>query len=217
MKQILLLITLFLFISPPAKTQTYYLSNICIQYFPFDPFQNEFSELFKNLNADPHSSGKSIRKRTDSTLFSFISVYPSYAKLDFHVKRVEIKLQEAEIDLSDSLHLKDTLIQYQLTCYCDGGNKGLQRVKKEFDNINSEYKSHFSTSTLSNIKDGDDISGFIQNYFITLSPISPLSVAWTRVDENESALVIILRLKLKENRLDTYKFSDVKYPRRKMN
>ena len=203
---------LLLFVPFLAKSQTYYLGNVCNDYFPFNPFENEFSNLFKLLNADPHSGNKTIQKRTDSTLFLFKSVYTNYPKLNTRVLRVEIKLQEAEVVLSDSLHVKDTLIQYQLTCYFDGGTKGLQTVKKAFDNFDREYKNHFSTSSSSKIKDDDKDSGIIKNYFISLSPISPLSIAWTSIDENESAFVILLRLKLKQNTLDTYKFSDVKYP-----
>src|SRR5690349_3988639 len=102
-------ILVLLCLSFTGRTQTYYLGNLCNDYFPFDPFQSEFSDLFKNLNADPHSGHKAIQKRTDSTLFSFKSVYTNYPILDFPVERVEIKLQEAEVVLSDSLHLKDTL------------------------------------------------------------------------------------------------------------
>src|SRR6478735_9155263 len=127
MKHLLPIIILCLLVPFVAKTQTYYISNICDDYFPFNPFNSEFSDLFKLLNADPHSGNKTIQKRTDSTLFLFKSVYTEYPKLNFRVVRVETKLQEAEIILSDSLHLKDTIIQYQLTCYCNGGNAGLQK------------------------------------------------------------------------------------------
>jgi hypothetical protein len=211
MKHFFSFILFLLFLPLMAKTQTSYISDICNDYFPFNPFGTGFSDLFKNLNGDTHSTAKTIQKRTDSTLFLFKSVYTGYSKLNFPTVRVETRLQEAEIVLSDSMHWKDTIIQYQVTCYCNGGTAGLQKVKKAFDRFNREYRDHFSNSTVSTMKNDSDDTGVIRNYFTSLSPIAPVSIAWTQIDNTESAFVILIRLKLKQNELDTYFFTDIKY------
>ena len=127
-----------------------------------------------------------------------------------------MRLQEIEIDVSHSLrdksilHKKDTLIQYQVTCYCFGGKAGLDVARKAFNNFNHDYKVGFTQGIAKEIKENEIVSGNIINYFSYNLPVSPLTVAWSKLNDQESVFVIMVRLKLKQNQLILYKLTDIK-------
>src|SRR5882724_423741 len=141
MKLFLTTIFFSLLLTQKAKGQEYYINNILNTYYRFNPFDYDFSFFFNKLRSDPGIINKSLQKRTDSSLFSFKGDYTDFMQGDMKFTTAEVRLEEIEIDISDSLlgkdflHKKDTLIQYQITCYCFGGKTGLDVAKKAFSNF----------------------------------------------------------------------------------
>jgi|SRR5689334_9793290 len=173
-----------------------YLLKIVHNYFRSDPYQNEFGFFLKHLMNDPNLVTKTTRLKTDTSLFYFQGVYKDHNPFGFPSARTEVRLAEKEFVLDDSLSLKDTMIVYQILGFSYNGKTGLASVKNEFTKFNRHYGKHF-TSEASDIKQGDEIVGGTEDYFIYAIDASPLSATWVKVDEVQSAFVITLRLKIK--------------------
>ena len=174
---------------------TNYLLKIVQDYFRSDPYQNQFGFFLKHLMNDPILVNKSTRLRTDTSLFYFQGVYKNYSPYGFLADRTEIRLAEQELVIDDSLSLKDTLIVYQLLGF-NNGKAGLESVKAKYSKFNRRYGKHFITESGS-ITQGAEIVGAAEDYFIRGVAASPVTVAWAKLDESESAFIITLRLKTK--------------------
>ena len=172
-----------------------YLIKIVKNYFRSDPYRNEFEFFLKQLMNDPILVNKSTRLRTDTSLFYFQGVYKNYSPYGFLADRTEIRLAEQELVIDDSLSLKDTLIVYQLLGF-NNGKAGLESVKAKYSKFNRRYGKHFITESGS-ITQGAEIVGAAEDYFIRGVAASPVTVAWAKLDESESAFIITLRLKTK--------------------
>jgi hypothetical protein len=172
-----------------------YLLKIVKNYFRSDPYRNEFGLFLKHLMNDPILVNKSTRLRTDTSLFYFQGVYKNYSPYGFLADRTEIRLTEQEIIIDDSLSLKDTLVVYQLLGF-NNGKAGLESVKNEFSKFNRHYGKHFIIEP-GTITQGTEIVGATEDYFIAGVAVSPLTVAWAKLDEFENAFIITLRLKIK--------------------
>ena len=85
---------------------------------------------------------------------------------------------------------------YQLLGISYNGKAGLESVKNEFSKFNRHYGKHFITQA-SDIKQGAEIVGVTEDYFIYGLATSPLTVAWIKLDEYQNAFIITLRLKIK--------------------
>src|SRR5258706_11749024 len=191
-----------------TEAQQHYINDIFDTYFRANPFDDEFNAFYKKLSSDPTLTNKSIQKRTDSTLFSFKGSYENFKQRDFKFTHANVRLEEIEIETSDSLHTKDTLIQYQVICYSTGGKTGLTIVKKVYDNF---YKDYHTAFTNKEAKETDENAGAMRHYFSYNLPISPVTAIWSRINENESIFSVAVRMKLKENKLDLFKFSDLQH------
>ena len=86
---------------------------------------------------------------------------------------------------------------YQLLGYAYG-TVGTEAVKKEFTKFDRRYGKNFFTQD-TEIKNGDKIVGFGKNYFTFISTISPLSIAWVRLDDLQNVFTITLRMKVQGN------------------
>jgi len=205
-----LFLTIIIVALLPGKTeaQQYNINDIFYTYFRVNPFDNEFNIFYKKLSSDPALSGKSIQKRTDSTLFSFKGAYENFKRGNFKFTRAEVRLEEIEIETSESLHTKDTLVQYQIIYYCTGGKSGLTIAKKVYDDFYEVYHVFFTNFET---KEPDENAGAVRHYFSSNLPISPVTTLWVRKNENESVFSVLVRMKLKENTLDLFKFSDLKH------
>ena len=173
-----------------------YLLKIVRNYFRSDPYQNEFGFFLKHLMNDPTLITKTTHLKTDTSLFYFQGVYQNHNPFGFHSDRTEVRLAEKEVVLDDSLSLKDTMIVYQLLGFTYNGTTGLTLVKNEFTKFNRRNGKHFITQS-TDIKQGEDIVGGAQDYFIYGIDASPLTVTWIKLDEFQNAFVITLRLKIK--------------------
>jgi hypothetical protein len=107
-----------------------------------------------------------------------------------------VRLAEKESLINDSTSLKDTIMVYQLLGISYNGKAGLESVKNEFSKFNRHYGKHFITQS-SDIKQGAEIVGVTEDYFIYGLAASPLTVAWIKLDEYQNAFIITLRLKIK--------------------
>jgi hypothetical protein len=218
MKIFLTTIFISLLLAQKVKGQEYYINNILDTYYPLNPFDYDFSFFLNKLRSDPKATDKLLKRRTDSTLFSFNGDYINFQQGETKFTNATIRLEEIELPISDasgnidSLHLSDTLIQYQVTCYCFGGKNGLGVAKKAFTNFNRDYKVGFTQGITKELKEKEIVTGEVINYFSYNLPVSPLTVAWNKLNEDESIFVIMVRLKLKQNQLVIYKPADVKHP-----
>jgi hypothetical protein len=186
------------FQNDPASTTEHiaayeYLMKIAKNYFRSDPFRNEFGPFLKHLMNDPILVNKTLEKKTDSSLFLLKGEYRNYSPFGFLASRTEIRLQEEEFLIDDSLPLKDTLFVYQLLGYSNGKD-GLQAVKDEFAKFNRHYSKHFRVES-SVIKNGTELVGVREDYFIPALGISPLTVGWAKLDDIQNAFIITMRLK----------------------
>ena len=145
---------------------------------------------------DPILVTKATKLKTDTSLFYFQGVYKNYSPYGFLADRTEIRLAEMEFIIDDSLSLKDTLMVYQLLGFSYNGKAGLESVKSEFSKFNRHYGKHFITQS-SDMKQGAEIVGVTEDYFVYGVATSPLTVTWAKLDEFQNVFIITLRLKIK--------------------
>jgi hypothetical protein len=149
----------------------------CYNYFRINPFTQEFSQFLNQLMHDPGIANKSLKKRTDSSLFSFMAEYKNFSPYTFLADRTEIRFFEKAFDIGDSTILLDTVLIYQLMGFSNGKD-GLDIVKKEFDRFHKRFQKQFVDVQSSDLKKNDEVVGGIINYFVFGTTISPLSISW---------------------------------------
>jgi hypothetical protein len=174
------------------------LSKITKNYFRSDPFNNEFGSFVTQLVNDPALTNKTIRKRTDSTLFYFHGTYTAHNPFFFKPKRVEVVLTEIVVAL-DSLSL-DTVYSYQLVAYNNDTEKEVQELKKEFEKIYRRYKSGFiKNSFIENSKD-KKLPGATYSFLDPRCGIAPFALSWFGPNENkEIYLILTIRMETYDN------------------
>ena len=171
--------------------------QIAKNYFRSNPYHLRFSTFLSHLLNDPTLINKTVTKRSDSSLFLFKGYYSHHSPFTFKAERTEIRLEEIEVDLNDFISRKDTVMFYQLLGYAYGA-AGMEAVKKEFTKFDRRYGKNFFTQD-TEIKNGDKIVGLGKNYFTVISTISPLSIAWVRLDDLQNVFTITLRMKVEGN------------------
>lgn len=171
--------------------------KITDSYFRYNPFKREFKNFLTHLLSDTLLADKQIIKRTDSTLFFFKGTYKKYNSFDLKPTRVEIRLAESEVQLSQSA--KDTILLYQVLIYTNSKDKGANDTKKEFERFNRKYKSGFNSAESKDITENNKAVGSIMSYFINFSTIPPVTVAYTNSENEENVFAIILRIKVVDN------------------
>ena len=172
--------------------------KIATNYFRANPFTQEFSDFLDQLMHDPAIANKSLTKRTDTSLFSFMAEYKNHSPYTFLANRTEIKFYEKAVDVGDSTLAIDTVFIYQLIGY-SYGKEGAENVKKEFEKFNKRFQKQFFSSQPGDLKKNDEIVGGMINYFILGSTISPLGISWAKLDEFQNAFSILFRIKMEEN------------------
>jgi len=68
-------------------------------------------------------------------------------------------------------------------------------VKNEFSKFGRHYNKHFIVQS-SDIKNGTEIVGAKEDYFVPGVVASSLPVAWARLDESQNAFLITMRFKI---------------------
>ena len=163
-------------------------------YYRYDPFERSFSNFISSLINDPILTNKSVVKRTDSTLFFFKGEYKDYNPFAFKAIRTEVRLAEMEVESADSIPKIDTIMAYQIIGYTFKTGNGIQSVKSEFARFDRKYGDEFANKTTKDLLAGGHVEGMTCNYFLGNSAISPLTVTWGNVSNNESIFVITIRL-----------------------
>ncbi|MET0392549.1 MAG: hypothetical protein ABW019_05385 [Chitinophagaceae bacterium] len=176
-----------------------YLLKFSKNYFRSDPFAGEFSGFLKHLLNDPGITGRVVRKKTDTSLYVVHGIYTSYNPFFFKPKRVEVMLEETPVEYNDSLHTTDTIFTYQLMAYADDNGDGRREIIKEFEKIHRQVNRQLE-SNYKEVKEGTAVTAAVHNYFMPLYFLSPLSLAWGRLDtKQELVLNITLRIKVRAN------------------
>jgi hypothetical protein len=176
------------------------LMQIAKNYFRSDPFDREFSKFLNHLMNDPTLVNKTIHKSTDTTYFYLRGDYTTHSPFFFKAKRIQIILAETELSAGDSLQLPGTMMTYQLAGYVDSGKEGEDDVKKEFERFDRKYLKKFQNYKYSEIKNGNEVTGAIRNYFIIQFGEAPLSAAWQKFGgDGGNVFVITLRFKVSGN------------------
>ncbi|MES1217454.1 MAG: hypothetical protein ABUT20_18240 [Bacteroidota bacterium] len=169
------------------------------KYYRYDPFDRSFSSFITNLLSDGALINKTVVKRTDSTLFFFKGEYKGHNPFGFKATRTEVRLAEMEIESSDSIPQKDTIMAYQILGYIDKTGSGTQAVKSELTKFDNKYGDGFSNKICKDLMEGNDIVGVTCNYFVSNSSISPLTIIWGNINASECIFAVTVRLVKIEN------------------
>jgi len=174
--------------------------KITRDYFRSDPFTSEFSVFLKHLINDPTIKDKVVIPRTDTNLFYMHGVYTTHNPFFFKPQKVNISLTEIEIKYVDSLPDKDTIMLYELVVISENDPDGLKDVKKEFEKLHQRFKKGFDNSTYKEARSATEQTSEWHNYFFKAYAVAPVSILWMKPeDSNETALDIIIRLKVNYN------------------
>jgi hypothetical protein len=174
------------------------LVKIASNYFRINPFNQNISQFLNQLINDPGIANKTVRKKTDSSLFQFMAEYKNFSPYSFLADRTEIRFFEKQMDIGDSTSVMDTVYIYQLMGYSNGKG-GLEIVKKEFDKFHKRFQKQLIDFQSSELKKNDEVVGGIINYFVFGTTVSPLSISWIKLDENQNAFSILFRFKMDSN------------------
>lgn len=206
-KFILLLTIPILVLSNHLSAQDYNINKVFKTYFPVNPYKYRFTTFYEKLNADPAVVNKSIQKRTDSTLFSFKGAMNSFKFGDFVFTDAEIRLEEIPLKIP-GYNIIDTVLQYQLICFCTGGKTGIEIAKSAFKYFDENLLMP-SSKVKTKVEEGR-LTGLMRDYSYPGLPLSPVSAGWTELYDDKSCFKIIARMKLHQNFLDVYQDSDIK-------
>ncbi|MGC4038859.1 MAG: hypothetical protein QM764_23075 [Chitinophagaceae bacterium] len=185
-------------LSYSARSQDFFIHEMLDYYFPQNPMDTSFSAFFRALKSDTTLRNKITLRRTDTSLFSFNGYYINY-KRELRSPKVDIKL--GEVVMTDSVSTIDTFFQYQVIYYFVNESK----AKIEFENFERHYGLVFSSHQDGRVSTKDQSPGSFRHYFSSLSPISPVTIAWAKIDNQQAMFSIIIRLKLELGDLIVYK------------
>ena len=177
------------------------LNKLVKNYFRSSPFEGEFSGFLKHLINDPTIGGKTSRMKTDTSFYMFRGMYSTHNPFFFKAKRVEVRLQETPVQYESADRPLDTLFVYNLLAYVDNNEKGESDILKEFEKIHRQNHRKFFANDNDEIKEGEEVKVRIRNYFVPLHILSPFSVAWGKLTEQqEMVLTITVRFKISNNK-----------------
>jgi len=196
-----LLFLLLAFVLVQANAQDETLKKFSKSYFRSDPFAGTFSGFLNHLLKDPSIIDKKIEQRTDTSFFYFGGKYLNFNPFFFKPKKVEVVLTETEVRYSEDSPLIDTIYVYQVIAQTDFTPEGMEEVKKEFNRILHQYKKKFYSSNTQDLTDKQGkVVGNFANFFIPYQAVAPITIAWGKMDgENSAVLNILIRLKSSDN------------------
>ena len=164
-------------------------------YFRTHPFNTKFSNFVKSLRQDPWFAVDEYQLRTDSSFFFLSGTYKNFNPFRYGPKELRLVVAEEEIIHIDSLKTHDTIINLQIMGIADTGIANGKAVEREFRRFHNQQANLFSSNTHQILAD----RGEIYNYFIFQYAISPVTIAWGMVENNQYTFTITIRFKLKEN------------------
>ena len=176
------------------------LAPVLKNYFRTHPFEIRFSSFITSLQEDPWFSTDLIERRTDSSFFFMSGSYKNFNPFHFETKEVRLIIAEGEFVHTDSLQTLDTIIYIQLLGITDTLLSGQQLVKKEYTRFQKKYGTAFWINNNSKNENGAKLVWELTNYFIYPYSISPVTVAWGRIQETaQYVFTITIRCIVKQN------------------
>jgi hypothetical protein len=173
--------------------------KITHDYFRSDPFETSFSSFLTHLLNDPGLTDKTMKKKTDSSLFYFSGTYSEFNPFFFKPKKTKVVLTELPIKISASK--MDTVYQYQLFAYADESKNTSKDLKKEFDKIFKRYKGSFYKTSLTENPDSAKINSATYNFFEPMYSLAPFALTWAGPDASkEICLILTIRMNTKDNK-----------------
>ena len=164
-------------------------------YFRTHPFNTKFSSFVNSLQQDPWFTIQEYLLRTDTSFFFLTGTYKNFNPFRYGPKELRLVVAEEEIIHADSLKTHDTVINLQLMGIADSGIANGKAVEREFRRFHNQQANLFSSNTHQLLPE----RGEIYNYFIFQYAISPVTIAWGVVENNQYTFTITIRFKLKEN------------------
>jgi len=197
-KQLLLLLCIVLAANSGHAQRSISLPH---NYYRSSPFSSEFSNFVQHLLNDPTLVNKTVRKKTDTTLFFIEGDYASHHPFFFKSSRTRIILSEKEeITVKDSQSFVTTVFNYQIIGYAPPGIDGVDDIKGEFEKCCRRYKKGFDHYTEQMIKAGEATNGAVRDYSFVDLPYHPLTLAWaTSGDHSENIFAITIRFQVTNN------------------
>lgn len=189
-----LLLPVFILTACIAHSQSP-VESVSKTYFRTQPFNIRFSSFVTSLQQDPWFTREAYHRRTDSSFFFLAGTYKNFNPFRFLPKELRLVIAEEEIIHADSLKTPDTIINLQIIGVTDTGIANSKVVEKEFQRFHNSKGRHFSSNTHETFKSG----GEAYNYFISPFSISPVTIAWGRLENYQYVFTITIRFKLQEN------------------
>ena len=189
-----ILFPVFMLLACSAYSQSP-VESVLKTYFRTHPFDMKFSSFVKSLRQDPWFAVDEFQLRTDSTFFFLSGTYKNFNPFRYVPKELRLVVAEEEIIHPDSLKTHDTVINLQIMGITDTGIVNSKVVEKEFKRFHNQQANHFSSNTQQILAD----RGEIYNYFIFQYAMSPVTIAWGAIENNQYVFTITIRFKLKEN------------------
>lgn len=200
MKHLIFTVFVLLLALPQLQGQNQFF-KVVKGYFRVDPFAGRFSNFVEAVKTDPELKEVQVIPKTDTSLFSVKADYKTFNPFTIKARRVEMTLAERGMAISSAAPEKsDTLMLYMIAGFFDSTRQTLKMVQKEYKKINAKIKKDLpinstqSLTALSGIRDGQ-----LTNHAVINTMIAPISTAWYLTNTNELVLMVILRMKYKNN------------------
>lgn len=178
-------------------------SDVLSRYFKANPYTQEFSSFFNELNKDTTIEDRLFQKRTQSEPFHFSGFYKNFNPFRFKASDVSITLSDIAIDYStinDSVKLKDTILFYSISGIAGEGVSFKKTVEKELEAFHRRHGSFLGNATYRFSGTKDNITGESYSYFLAGSVVAPLVAAWNKEKDSEFySFSVTLLMKVRQN------------------
>ncbi len=173
--------------------------KIAHDYFRVSPFNKDFSTFVSRLINDPSVQQRTIRRKTDTTLFFLEGIYNTHKPFFFRPDKVKIILSERETE-GDSINPVQPFYLYQIVGYAPPGKEGKTDVQDEYEKLVRQYKRAFDMNHPRELKDGDTLSGEIRDFYFENVSFPVMTLAWSTDQINGNVLAITIRFFVYDNR-----------------
>lgn len=173
--------------------------KIAHDYFRVSPFNKDFSTFVSRLINDPSVQQRTIRRKTDTTLFFLEGIYNTHKPFFFRPDKVKIILSERETE-GDSINPVQPFYLYQIVGYAPPGKEGKTDVQDEYEKLVRQYKRAFDMNHPRELKDGDTLSGEIRDFYFENVSFPVMTLAWSTNNINGNVLAITIRFFVYDNR-----------------
>lgn len=197
---VVLVIAIYNFCNGQILSPDKVIMQVAKNYFRSDPFNHEFSNFLNQLMNDPTLINKTIHKNTDTNYFYLRGIYTTHNPFFFKAQQTQVILAESEITAADYSGKTGKLMTYQIAGYVEDGEQGETDVKKEFEKFDRKHIKKFLTSSYSELKNSNEITGVIRDYLIISGDVAPLSAAWQNIGKGKgNVFVITIRFRIEGN------------------